>query len=84
MSEISTLFDAFEHELRSIADDHGGDVNVWRPEGAEVIPLKPDKGPQKLTHPLDEPKVDVLDEGGPDSLSDFSFEDIPHEGDRQY
>lgn len=39
MEAISELMATYEAELRSVADEFGGQVDVWRPEPAQVIAL---------------------------------------------
>ena len=74
----------FEGELRQVADQHGGTVNVWRPEPAEVIPLMQPES-EALSDDQEFAAEDdtalLIDEGGPEALTAFSFEDIPHEDD---
>ena len=41
MNELASLMADYEAELRKIADEHGGEVEVWRFETAEVLPFQP-------------------------------------------
>ena len=39
MDSLAGMMATYEAELREVAGEHGGEVEVWRPEPAEVVQL---------------------------------------------
>lgn len=53
MDDLSELMATYEAELRQVAEQHGGEVDVWRPEPAEVIQLLPGSNSGEALSPED-------------------------------
>lgn len=74
MDKLRELMATYEAELREIADEHGGKVEVWRPEPAEVIQLQL-PAPSHDPAPVEDSQV-IEGEFGGFQFEEFEFDEL--------